>query len=482
MRLFTFCQSVREAEAEYQAISKDTNAEPKLRGCALSYWAGIRKNTRYINRPEGLETLQRIIAQSNDLLPSSDIRRIFNMVNLGKGLYRLRQVDKALACFEEAIRLCAEREDMYGVASVYAATVDAYASRGDWEAMFKARQRGLDALPERARFSTTYGELMGDWAEAWVWAGRYNEAEVNAQTWLSVLRELGGAELYPALRGLGFSLGLQGRYEDAERCFKEACEKHQEVLNLEDSQTLAYWAVILFLRGDVQRAELLLEQSKALKEQHYEQKHFPLIFAWMGLLQEHRGNWSQATSAYIQALNYSWAERFYSECGALTGLARVKHAQGDLDAVPALLSQAEALAQRYEYNDHLASLRLTQGHLAADLDATLHHYQQMLIYALRYNRFLLDEMLSGRPQGTPLRPIIPTCLELGEDGQHLLRALHDWWQSDVNDIGTPRPDTISPIPEGISLLEGERLARQREPGDGSPQRSVLEQLDATLGR
>lgn len=55
----------------------------------------------------------------------------------------------------------------------------------------------------------------------------------------------------------------------------------------------------------------------------------------------------------------------------------------------------------------------------------------------------------------------------------------DWWKTGVNDIGAPRPDTISPIPEGIALLEAER-AREREPGDGSPQKSVVEQIEAAL--
>lgn len=52
---------------------------------------------------------------------------------------------------------------------------------------------------------------------------------------------------------------------------------------------------------------------------------------------------------------------------------------------------------------------------------------------------------------------------------------------EVNDIGTPRPDTISPIPEGIPLLEAERIAREREPEDGSPQQTVVERIEETLG-
>ena len=101
-------------------------------------------------------------------------------------------------------------------------------------------------------------------------------------------------------------------------------------------------------------------------------------------------------------------------------LVRVKHAQGDIAAIPPLLAEAEQLARQYEYNDHLASLRLTQGHLAwetGNQDEALAFYQHAMIYALRYNRFLLDELLSGRPQGTPLRPIIPYCLERGEEGR-----------------------------------------------------------------
>ena len=104
----------------------------------------------------------------------------------------------------------------------------------------------------------------------------------------------------------------------------------------------------------------------------------------------------------------------------------------------------------------------------------------LIIYALRYNRFLLDEALSGRPQGTPLRPIIPHCLERGEEGQRMLIALRDWWKTGVNDVGTPRPDTISPIPEGILLLEAERIAREREPGDGTLQKTVLEHIAIAL--
>ncbi len=77
-------------------------------------------------------------------------------------------------------------------------------------------------------------------------------------------------------------------------------------------------------------------------------------------------------------------------------------------------------------------------------------------------------------------PILPEYLKRGDKGRRMLIALRNWWQTGINDVGTPRPDTISPIPEGITLLEAERIAREGEPGDGSPQKSVAEQIENAL--
>jgi tetratricopeptide (TPR) repeat protein len=210
---------------------------------------------------------------------------------------------------------------------------------------------------------------------------------------------------------------------------------------------------------------------------------------WLGRLYEVQKDWDKAQDYYKRCSDWKWSRRPYFDSELLTGLVRVEHAQSQYEAIPPLLTEAEELAQQYEYNDHLASLRLTQGHIAwegripewcSGLDAVLCYYQQALIHALRYNRFLLDEVLWGSGVATPLQPIIPHCLERGEEDRRILIALRDWWQTGVNDIGTPRPDTISPIPEGIPLLEAERIAREREPGDGSPQKTVIKQIEAAL--
>lgn len=114
-------------------------------------------------------------------------------------------------------------------------------------------------------------------------------------------------------------------------------------------------------------------------------------------------------------------------------------------------------------------------------ESTFHHYQQALVYALRFNRFYLDEVLWGNNISTPLKPIIPCCTERGEEGRQTLRALSDWWQTGVNDVGQPRLDTISLIPEGIQPTEAECMARKNEPGDESPQATVVEKLEQASG-
>lgn len=62
----------------------------------------------------------------------------------------------------------------------------------------------------------------------------------------------------------------------------------------------------------------------------------------------------------------------------------------------------------------------------------------------------------------------------------MLIALHDWWSTGINDIGVIRQDIISPIPENIPLIEAEKIAREREPGDGSPQVTIVEQIKVAL--
>ena len=491
-KLLHFEWRVTEAAEIYKTIGGDDHGETKLKGWALSDLAAVYQKSQFVLQPDGLQKLIRSVETSNKLLPPDDPKRITNLISMGDAYRRLGKMAEAVRSFEKAATLSQEQGDMYGVASAFSTMMDLYAIQGDWRMMFESRTRGLEAVPPIARLSITYGDLLGNWSVARVYAGRFWEAEQNARDGLALKKELGEIELVGPLRDLGFSLGMQDKFSEAAQYYTEADQNHNQVHHQGDPATLSFWGAILLRRGAYHQAEQYLQQSLELKQALGD----PSVFLnsentlWLGQLHELAHQWPQSMEWYSKCLDYRWAGRRYFEGAALTGLTRVKHAQGDYADIQPLLAEAEQLAQQYEYNDLLASLRLTQAHVAWEgkatawdngFEATLHFYQHALIYALRYNRFLLDETLSGRPQGTPLRPIIPYCLERGEEGRKILIALRDWWKTGVNDIGTPRPDTISLIPEGIPLLDAERLAREREPGDKSPQKSVTEQIEAAMG-
>lgn len=339
-------------------------------------------------------------------------------------------------------------------------------------------------------------KLMGGVPLCWVWAGRFAEAEKMAVQAIEARQEIGDPDITRITKEAGFANGIQGKYQEAERFFLWSLDIGRGITNSRDKITLSAWGRVLTKQGVLEKARQLLYES-VVNPQILQSTWNVEVLNWVAELNEVERFWNEAEKYYHQCIDVRWTGRRYFECAALTGLVRVKHAQGDYAAIPLLLAEAEQLAQQYEYNDHLASLRLTQG-MTTDLiglsgqtsaglpsvqssqSVVIGFFKQAMIYALRYNRFLLDEVLSGRPQGTPLRPIIPYCLERGAEGRQMLTALRDWWKTGINDIGTPRPDTISPIPEGIALLEAERIAREREPGDGSPQKSVVEQIENVL--
>jgi hypothetical protein len=203
----------------------------------------------------------------------------------------------------------------------------------------------------------------------------------------------------------------------------------------------------------------------------------------MGMVAELRADWEGADAAYQDALAMRWVNRHYLEAAALAGLARACYRRGQPDACAGHVRAAEEIAQRYDYNDVMASLRLLQGHLAwepGDATAAAGRYRQALVYALRYNRYLLDEILAGRPQGTLLPPVIPFCLDRGAAGQAVLRELADWWRSAQNDLPALGAEGTARLDPGVPLLDAERDARRDEGKPGVTQRTVIEAIDAAL--
>jgi len=466
-----------EAEKIFEAISAKTNIEAKLRAYALQDY-GITLRGRRVGKTEILDKALSCFEQSlsQGVL---DYKLALGFSEL-MGIYRDKgNWEKAYSYVEQAIKYYKESDSLYDLANTYNRFRWYYIYRGDWRHAFNMQSKGLEIARKLGDSRFLQHELSIP--PAFIWTGRFDETEKSIRESMQLRIDLG---LSWDVGNLSLATGLNDKFDEAVSYATKNLENQQSIYTSRGKAVgIGWFGIILVRKGELTRGLEMLEESANIKQDIQDTSYLLETLTWLGIANEILQHWDEAIKSYIKSLSeYGWTGRQYFKCGALTGLIRVKYAQDKYDEIPSLLKEADQLAQQYEYNDHLASLRLTQGHIAWEqrFSKVLKHYQHALIYGLRYNRFLLDEVLSGRSQGTPLRPIIPFCLEHGEEGRKILMALQKWWKTGTNTIGTPRSDTISPIPENIPLLEAEKIARKREIGDGSPQRDVVEQIENAL--
>lgn len=470
-----------DAEKIFESIIASTSIESKLRAYALQDY-GITLRGRRVGKTEILDKALSYFEQSlsQGVL---DYKLALGFSEL-MGIYRDKgNWEKAYSYVEQAVKYYQKTDSLYDLANTYNRFRWYYIYRGDWRRAFDMQSKGLEIAKRLGDSRFLKHELSIP--PAFIWTGRFEETEKSIREAIKFRTDLG---LSWDIGNLSLATGLNDKFDEAISYATENLENQQRFSNYTlrgKAVGLGWLGIILLRKGEPAKGLEMLQESANIKQGMQDTSYLLETLIWLGIANEILHHWDEAIKYYEENLSeYGWTGRQYFKCGAYTGLIRVKHLQGKKDEISPLLLEAEQLAQLYEYNDHLASLRLTQGHIAWEQEPSkaLKFYQHALIYALRYNRFLLDEVLSGRVQGTPLRPIVPFCLEHGEEGHKMLMTLQEWWKTGTNDIGTPRPDTISPIPENIPLLEAEKLAREREPGNGAKQKTVLEQLDAAIGR
>jgi tetratricopeptide (TPR) repeat protein len=484
---------LKDAEKVYEAVSKNISAEPKLRAYAL-HDLGLMLSYRHTWNSDVVKRSISCFEQSLnsgvlDYKLASGLTEIATIQRDAEGNW-----DKALENHRRELDFYLKHGSQYDLALSYVRLRNFYAYQGNWAQMIAMQERAVEII--RNLREPPHLQIQAAVQAYWLWLGRCIDVELSARKTLQLTKELGIHSEW-RLRDLAAALGFSGKFSESEPLFAEAIDDNRRLASYssrEEAVTIGFYGIVLVKQGKLNKAFEILSRSADIKQNIQDSSFLLETLNWLGIANELAKDWDEANKFYDQNLTkYRWAGRHYFECGALSGLVRVRHAQGDYDVIPHLISEAEQLAQEYEYNDHLASLRLIQGHIAwegrgnilsptqqSEMISSLQRYQHALIFALRYNRFLLDEVLSGRPQGSPLLPIIPYCCLRGDEGRKMLIALRDWWKTGINDIGTSRRDTISTIPEGISLLEAERLAREREPGDGSLQESVVEQIEMVL--
>jgi hypothetical protein len=484
------------AEQKYEAIVNNQDATPKLRAYASCDLGEILARWDRLSRSDGPQRAINALESALEFLSEDENLPPLVQAKLASAYLPLRSVyafqtnwTEASKCLKEAREFYQKHGDTYGELQVIDRIKADYGFQGMWREMLGIQQEGLElAKPRWSSNSFIKARLLGTMGECWVLAGRCSEAETNLSRSLKILEEKGVFDIRMRFhRDLGYALGMQSRFEEAMDCFAES-DKVADQLGkdgepIEKAYTSIFRGRVLLEQNDLENAQKSLQE--AIGHMTNSDPKRMICFSFLGRAHEMMQQWHEAEDSYNKALalRQTIKGQHYFEADARTGLVRVKHAQGDFNGLSKPLAEAEKLAQDYEYNDLLASLRLTQAEQQInDYGTALSLFKQAMTYALRYNRFLLDEILGGRPQGTLLCPIIPFCLRHGEAGQRLLTALRDWWQTDVNDIGIPRPSTISPIPESISLVEAEQIARGYEPGISTIQRSVVDQIDLALSK
>lgn len=480
------------AEVVYQAIGENERAEAKLRAYALCDWGEILRRRERLRQPGVEDKAIHILESSLNIGGAIDEKLAMSWVHLSDIYMAKVNWDKALFYLEQARRFFSERSDYPGLLAVLDSERGMYGRQGNLRKLsdIDREMRNIYSAAGESPYLRT--RFFPTWY--WVAAGRYAEYEKECRIVRETARSLQDQEYScTRTRDLGFFLGFQGKCSEALAMVEESLSLARSLGKggeMDVFYGLSVYGAVCLKCGKLDEAEEYL--SGALTAGQRLHAHFHLPPFHLATVYELLKDFEKAEHFYqFTQEETHLLDRHYYECGALTGLVRVKQACNGSTAIPLLWTEAEHLAEQYEYNDHLTSLYLTRGQITWDghipewesgFDSAFHSFQLALIHALRYNRFLLDEALSGREQGTPLRPLILYCLEHGEEGQQMLMALHDWWQSGSNAIGISRPDTISPIPEGIALLEAERIAREREPADGSRQQEVVEQINAALTR
>ena len=480
------------AQEELTAIATDSEAEPTLRAYALCDLGGILATLDRLAAPGGEGAALSAVERSLALQPVLDSKLVANH-------YTRMKISNARADWDESIRHVGEarefaraNDDAYALVTADRLRAGLYGLQGDWPGYVSTRRQYMDVLSglgdvPALRMNVAY----------FTWPltlmGRCAEALASSEEALALAVRLEERELMITIReSIGLTRGMQDAYAEAAVQFRGAYDFYEQFHLREPGGAperyirglLSFRGLVALREGRLDDAEADLQQALDIKRGIGDRIGTPELHVWRGQLHELRSAWDRAEDEYAQTLELRGLGRNYFNCAALAGLVRVRVAQRRSEGCEQLIAEATELGTRFGYNDLLASVRLCQGHLAWDAsesgtDAAADHYRLALVFAMRFNRFLLDEVLGGRLGGTPHYAVIPACVNRGDRGLRALSELRDWWATGTNG-NEAEIQTVSLLRAGVPLLEAERTARERELGTGLPQRTVTEQIRSAL--
>lgn len=430
---------------------------------------------------------------------------------------------RRIALLREAIASDRLSPHEQAMAFHYLADVQRGVGQGAWHEAIENYQTAIEAYRALTEGAAGGAEALSGLAYTYLLMGRWNESVEAAERSVELARPLGNRFYLAGIaKGLGWSYTYRGELNRALKVIKEVrklaegdeanvirirrrlaeiydrqkrwtesvpiyCElkKEDEQKNRAISRAtqLALLGISHFKQGKMEAAERFLVESLTPKDENgnilpMDPSVEPMALNALGDLYVAMSLPNDAHS-YFERCRLLSQDRPYHLAKATLGLLQVELARQRVETLPATVQQIAALCREQTYHDLLAQLSLIEGHFVWEgtvpgwghgAEAASRLYQQALMHALHYNRFLLDDVLWGGNITTTVEPIITYCQARDDEGRGALVALRDWWLAGRDDLS----------PEPISLLEAERRAREQEPGDGRSQLEVVKQIEEVL--
>lgn len=478
-----------EVEAAYREIAGNDAADSRLRAYALCDLAAILATLDRLAEPGGeqraAETVRRSLAAERQLdgkLASNHVT-LMNISNTRAAWFESERHLADLRAYAESVR------DGYRLVEADLLLSAIHGLAGDWRRYGEARARCLTGLqqlgdPPALRMQVMY------FVWPLVFAGRLREAQQSSEVAYELAIRLEERELLiTVVESIALAAGMQEDYPSAAKWFAEAMNYYENVhegaggarADRYIRATLSFRGLVALREGRLDDAAADLARALEIKRAMGDRIGTPELYVWRGQLHEVHRDWAAAEADYRAALDLGDVHRGYFDALAWVGLARVDAARGRHEASSTDLTEAAQRAEQRKYADVLAQVALARGRLAwsavgsdGDVAAVVRSYRVALGQALQHNRFTLDEIVGGRAGGSPLRPVVEECRDHGSVGLRVLEELHSWWR-------TGRV-VLDGADDAQTLQEAERTARVTEPGDGTPQTSVLERLGVALER
>jgi tetratricopeptide (TPR) repeat protein len=441
------------ARAHYRILWEQPDLTPSLRSHVAEGLSDVYHYQRESRLDLSIEMLENCIQLREQTADRVGTARCLRKL---AGAYRVQgRYDEARGLLQKSIQMAEELGRDREAASAIDLVGTIYLIQGDWERALTEYKRALN-LAESVGDSQRQAIALEHIARVDRDRGRLTEALRYAEQAFGAF-EKSGDRYYMArtLEMQGDILFRQHRWDEAQERYQRSERLHGS-LPFGAGGILRKQGLLALARGNLETANQLFLESLRAKEQADDQHGVARAWICLGNLRAAQGEWDEARTHLERALaSMEVHGNNHALAGILLDLCDVQYHVQPSSGVDHLAARAERIAQEFGYVEHLARLSALRGKWALhrSVREAVGFYHSSLCYALRYNRFLLDEMV-----GEAIRE----CIQLGSAGRQVLSGLATCWEDDR--IG------------GQGCVELERQAREREAGDGKAQASVLAQL------